>query len=39
MPRRHRLGVQFLNGFAPGHALGDDQATGFDAQFGQGAAE
>jgi hypothetical protein len=29
-----RLGVHFLGGFASGHALGDDQATGFDAQYG-----
>ena len=35
----HRLRVQFLRGFASGQALGDDQAAGFDAQFGQRASE
>ena len=30
----HRLRVQFLKGFASGQALGDDEAPGFDAQFG-----
>ena len=35
----HWLRVQFLGGFACGHALGYDQAAGFYAQFGQGSSE
>jgi hypothetical protein len=33
------LSVQFLDGFASGHALGDDQASRFHSQVGQGSSE
>ncbi len=35
----YRLGVEFLNRFASGQALGYDQAAGFYAQGGEGASE